>query len=72
MQCLSRFRQLAVFAGKAASRKLAVLYYNVMTKGMEYVEQGIQQYEQKIKEQRVKSLQRKAGLYGFILTPQLE
>ena len=43
-----------------------------MTKGIEYVEYGIQQYEQKIKEQRVKSLQRKARQYGFILTPQLE
>ena len=52
--------------------KLTVCYYNVMTKGIEYVEYGIQQYEQKIKEQHVKSLQRKARQYGFILTPQLE
>ena len=34
---------------KAAARKLAVIYYNVMTKGVEYVEYGINNYEQKIK-----------------------
>lgn len=67
-----QFKKGKLTAMKAAARKLAVLYYNVMTKGMDYVEYGIQQYEQKIKEQRLKSLQRKAKLYGFILTPQLE
>ncbi len=35
-------------AMKASARKLAVCYYNVMTYGIEYVEFGIQQYEQKI------------------------
>ena len=67
-----QFKKGKLTAMKAAARKLAVLYYNVMTKGMDYVEYGVQQYEQKIKEQRVKSLRRKAKLYGFILTPQLE
>jgi transposase len=57
---------------KAAARKLAVCYYNVMTKGIDYVEYGIQQYEQKIKEQRIKSLNRQAKRYGFVLSPQLE
>jgi transposase len=59
-------------AMKAAARKLAVSYYNVMTKGVEYLEYGIQQYEQKIKEQKIKSLKRQALNYGFILSPQLE
>ena len=59
-------------AMKAAARKLAICYYNVMTKGIDYVEFGIQQYEQKIKEQRIKSLQRQAKRYGFILSPKLE
>ncbi len=45
---------------KAAARKLAVIYYNVMTKGVEYVEYGINNYEQKIKEQRIKYLQKQA------------
>jgi transposase len=59
-------------AMKAAARKLAVCYYNVMTKGIDYVEYGIQQYEQKIKEQRIISLTRQAKRYGFVLSPQLE
>ncbi|MEW6509281.1 MAG: hypothetical protein AB1432_16235, partial [Bacteroidota bacterium] len=33
-------------AMKATARKLAVIYYNVMTEGVEY---GINNYEQKIK-----------------------
>ena len=56
-------------AMKATARKLAVIYYNVMTKGVEY---GINNYEQKIKEQRFKSLQRQAKNYGYVLTPKLE
>ena len=69
MQCLSRFRQLAVFAGKAASRKFAVLYYNVMTKGIDYVEKGVADYQQKIKEQRLKYLQKQPKQPGFNLSP---
>ncbi len=65
-------RKGKLHAMKAAARKLAICYYNVMTKGIDYVEFGIQQYEQKIKEQRVKSLQRQAKRYGFILSPKLE
>ena len=57
---------------KAAARKLAVIYYNVMTKGVEYVEYGINNYEQKIKEQRIKYLQKQAVRYSFSLTPLLE
>ncbi len=59
-------------AMKAAARKLAVIYYNVMTKGVEYVEYGINNYEQKIKEQRIKYLQKQAVRYSFSLTPLLE
>lgn len=67
-----QFKKGKLTAMKATARKLAVCYYNVMTNGIEYVEYGIQQYEQKIKEQRVKSLQRHAKQLGFILSPQLE
>jgi transposase len=59
-------------AMKATARKLAVCYYNVMTKGIEYVEYGIQQYEQKIKEQKIKYLKKQAYKFGFSLSPQLE
>jgi len=67
-----QYKKGKLTAMKAAARKLAVSYYNVMTKGVEYVEYGIQQYEQKIKEQRIKSLKRQASVYGYILSPQLE
>ena len=43
-----------------------------MTKGVEYGEYGINNYEQKIKEQRIKYLQKQAVRYGFSLTPLLE
>ena len=59
-------------AMKATARKLAVIYYNVMTKGIDFVEYGIKQYEQKIKEQQLKRLQKQANHFGFTLTPQLE
>ena len=59
-------------AMKATARKLAVIYYNVMTKGIDFVEYGIKQYEQKIKEQQLRRLQKQANHFGFTLTPQLE
>jgi transposase len=59
-------------AMKATARKVAVCYYNVMTKGVEYVEYGIHLYEQAIKEQRLKSLKKQALSLGFNLIPQLE
>jgi len=59
-------------AMKATARKLAVIYYNVMTEGVEFVEYGINNYEQKIKEQRIKYLKKQATHFGFSLTPLLE
>ncbi len=43
---------------KATARKIAVIFYNVMTKGIEFAEEGIKQYEQKIKERQMKYLQK--------------
>ena len=57
---------------KATARKLSVIYYNIMTKGIDFVEEGIMLYQQKIKEQRIKYLQKQARNFGFILTPKLE
>jgi transposase len=56
------------FAMKATARKLAVTYYNVMTKGINYVEEGISIYEQKIKTQRLKYLKKQARYFGYSLT----
>ena len=67
-----QFKKGKLTAMKAAARKLAICYYNVMTKGVEYVEFGIQHYEQKIKEQRIKNLKKQALNLGYNLIPQLE
>jgi transposase len=53
-------RRGAAVAIKATARKLAELYYKIFAKGMEYVETGVRMYEQKIKEQQIKFLTRKA------------
>jgi transposase len=53
----------------AIARKLAVLYYRVMTKGLAYVEQGIARYEEKYREQTLRYLQKKAAELGHALTP---
>jgi len=55
---------------KATARKIAVLYYNVMTKGIEFVEQGLILYQQKFKEQQIKRLQKQAKHFGLqLITP---
>ena len=58
-----------LIANKATARKIAVIYYNVMTKGIEYVEKGIIDYQQKVKEQRLKYLNKQAKKLGFNLSP---
>jgi len=65
-------RKGSLGAIKATARKIAVIFYNVMTKGIEFVEQGLLQYEQKIKERQLKYLHKQAKRFGFSLTPQLQ
>ena len=52
---------------KALARKIAVLYYNIMTKGVAYVEQGLINYQKKFKEQQLKRLQKQAKHLGLHL-----
>lgn len=52
---------------KATARKLAIQYYNIFAKGVEYVEQGIQFYEEKVKQQQIKYLHKKALEYNLQL-----
>jgi hypothetical protein len=59
----------AAIAATAIARKLAELYYRLMTKGLDYVEQGIQTYEARHKEQTLRYLKKTAGKLGFSLTP---
>lgn len=52
---------------KATARKIAVLYYNAMTKGIQYVEDGLILYQQKFKEQQIKRLHKQAKHFGLQL-----
>ena len=65
-------RKGSLGAIKATARKIAVIFYNVMTKGIEFVEQGIKLYEQKIKERQIKYLHKQAHRFGLTLISQLE
>jgi transposase len=51
-----RSRKGPGIAVKAGARKIAMAYYNMITKGQQYVEQGVKQYEAKLKEREVKLL----------------
>jgi len=68
----SFYRRLACRKGgalalKATARKIAQLFYLALTKGWEYVEQGVTMYQQKYQESRMKHLQALAAEFGFQL-----
>lgn len=52
---------------KATARKLAVLYWRLMVKGLYYTEKGIKDYEEKISMQREKWLTKTAKDMGYQL-----
>jgi transposase len=56
-------------AATAVARKLAQLYYRAMTKGLEYVERGLAQYEAQYREQTLCYLNKMARRIGLSLTP---
>jgi transposase len=43
---------------KAMARKVAILYWRVMVKGLDYAEQGIKHYEEQLMANKVKTLNR--------------
>lgn len=65
-------RQLSARRGpsvaiKAMARKLAVWIYNIQVKGLEFVENGIRQYEDRQKQKQVKWLKKQAAKLNFAL-----
>lgn len=52
---------------KATARKIAVLFYRFMTKGLEYVERGLLEYEKRYKEICIRNLHKRAKQFGFDL-----
>jgi len=62
-----RSRAGAKIAVKATARKIAVYFYNLMTKGLAFVEEGIKRYEERYHDQQTKYLKKKAAEMGFEL-----
>lgn len=53
----------------ATARKIAVIFYNMLSKGIEYVEAGQEHYETQYKERVIKSMAKRAADLGFALVP---
>ena len=62
-----RAKKDSAIAIKAGARKLAIAYYNALTKGIEYVEQGTKKYEEQIKQREKASLFKLAKKHNFEL-----
>jgi transposase len=62
-------RNTAAVANVATARKLALLFYNTMRYGMDYVEEGLKRYEAKYRERTLHNLQRAARNLGMTLIP---
>ena len=56
----------------ATARKIAVIFYSMMTQGKEYVESGLDYYEKRYKERLVKGLKKRAAQLGFALSPIIQ
>jgi len=66
------YRRLASRAGKAkavtaTARKIAVLFYNALRFGMQYVDPGKDYYEDRYRRRVLWNLQRRAGAMGYTL-----
>jgi len=65
-----RAKRGAKVAIKATAYKLAKLIYLVLTKGWEYVEQGIAKYEERLRQMQLKALQKLAKQLDFVVIPK--
>jgi transposase len=68
------YRRLSARIGKAkavtaTARKVAVLFYNAVRHGMEYVDPGASFYETRYRTRVVNNLHRRAKAFGFVLQP---
>jgi transposase len=68
------YRRLSARIGKAkavtaTARKIAVLFYNAVRHGMEYVDPGASAYETRYRARVINNLHRRAKAFGFALQP---
>jgi len=54
-------------ANVATARKLAVIFYSMLKKGMEYKELGCNHYDEKYREKTIRNLKKKAELFGLTI-----
>jgi transposase len=71
------YRRLSTRTGKAkavtaTARKIAVLFYNAMRHGMNYVDPGASYYEGRYRARVLDNLQRRAKAFGFVLQPAIQ
>ncbi len=62
-------RSGAAVANKATARKIAVYYYNLMTKGIDFVEKGIEHYNERYKLQKIDYIHKQAAQLGYQIVP---
>ena len=55
---------------KATAHKLATIFYAMLKNRTDYRDPGVEYYEQRYRDNLVKSLTRKAATLGFTLTPR--
>ena len=66
------YRRLSARIGKAkavtaTARKIAVLFYNTLRYGMDYVDPGASYYEERYRQRVLSNLRRRAESFGFVL-----
>ena len=68
------YRRLSARIGKvkaitATARKIAVLFYNALRHGMDYVDPGASSYETRYRARVIDNSHRRAKAFGFVLQP---
>jgi transposase len=69
------YRRLSARIGKAkavtaTARKIAVLFYNALRHGLDYVDPGASYYEARYRQRVICNLHRRAKAFGFVLQVQ--
>lgn len=67
-----RGRKGPSIAIKAMARKIAILYWRVMVKGLDFAEQGINNYERQIMANKLKSLNKLAKELNYKITENVQ
>jgi transposase len=60
-------RKGAKIAVKAGARKIALAYYDALTKGLEYVESGAEKYMEQIKRNEIRLMNKLAAKHNFTI-----